>query len=72
MNAALKILGIIFALALLGGVMAYLAGFFDEKIPIDLSRVVPAAGTGREFVVKITKDPQTNRQPARFAPKSKR
>jgi RND family efflux transporter MFP subunit len=56
-KAALKILGIIFALALLGGVMAYLAGFFDEKIPIDFSRVVPAARTGREFTVKIAKEP---------------
>ena len=57
MKAALKILGIIFALVLLGGVMAYLAGFFDEKIPLDFSRVVPTAGTGRAFTVKITRDP---------------
>jgi len=56
-KAALKILGIIFALVLLGGVMAYLAGFFDEKIPIDFSRVVPAAVTGRTFTVKVAKDP---------------
>ena len=56
MKAALKILGIIFALVLLGGVMAYLAGFFDEKIPIDFSQVVPAADTGRAFTVKVTKE----------------
>jgi membrane fusion protein (multidrug efflux system) len=56
-KAALKILGIIFALVLLGGVMAYLAGFFDEKIPIDFSRVVPAADSGRKFTVKVAKEP---------------
>ncbi len=50
-------MGIIFALVLLGGVMAYLSGFFDEKIPIDFSRVVPAAGTGRAFTVKVAKEP---------------
>ena len=57
MKAALKILGIIFALVLLGGVMAYLAGFFDEKIPLDFSRVVPATATGRAFTVKVTTEP---------------
>ena len=58
MKAALKILGIIFALVLLAGIMAYLAGFFDEKIPIDFScRVVPAAVSGREFTVKVAKEP---------------
>jgi RND family efflux transporter MFP subunit len=55
-KAALKILGIIFALVLLGGVMAYLAGFFDEKIPLDSSRVMPAVGTGRPFTVKVAKE----------------
>ena len=57
MKAALKILGIIFALILLGGVMAYLAGFFNEKIPIDFSRVVPAAVSGQAFTVKVAKEP---------------
>ncbi len=57
MKAALKILAIIFALVLLGGVMAYLAGFFHEKIPLDFSQVVPASGTGRAFTVKVTKEP---------------
>ena len=37
--------------------MAYLAGFFDEKIPIDFSQVVPASDTGRAFTVKVTKEP---------------
>ena len=49
-------LGIIFALALLGGVMAYLSGFFDDKIPIDFSQVVPAADTGRTFTVRVAKE----------------
>jgi len=56
-KAALKILGIIVALALLGGVMAYLAGFFDEKIPLDFSRVVPTAVSGQAFTVKVAKEP---------------
>jgi RND family efflux transporter MFP subunit len=56
-KAALKILGIIFALALLGGVMAYLAGFFDEKIPLDFSRVVPAAVSGQPFTIEVVEDP---------------
>jgi membrane fusion protein (multidrug efflux system) len=56
-KAALKILGIIFALVLLGGVMAYLAGFFDEKIPLDFSRVVPAAVSGQPFTLEVVEDP---------------
>jgi membrane fusion protein (multidrug efflux system) len=56
-KAASKILGIIFALVLLGGVMAYLAGFFDEKIPIDFSQVVPLAASGRAFSVKVAEEP---------------
>jgi RND family efflux transporter MFP subunit len=56
-KAALKILGIVFALVLLGGVMAYLAGFFDEKIPVDFSQVVPAAVNGRAFTVKVAEEP---------------
>ncbi len=57
MKAGLKILGIISALALLGGVMAYLAGFFDDKIPIDFSQVVPASETGRTFTVRVANEP---------------
>ncbi|MGD2014422.1 MAG: efflux RND transporter periplasmic adaptor subunit [Desulfobacterales bacterium] len=57
MKTTLKILGICFALILLGAVMAYLAGFFDEKIPIDFSKVVPASETGRAFTVKVSKEP---------------
>ena len=57
MKAAMKIMGIIFALVLLGGVMAYLSGFFNEKIPIDFSRVVPAAADGRAITIEVAKDP---------------
>jgi RND family efflux transporter MFP subunit len=53
----LKILGVIIALALLGGVMAYLAGFFEEKIPIDFSGVVPKEETGQVFTVEVTVEP---------------
>ena len=56
MKAALKLLGIIFALVLLSGVMAYLAGFFDEKISIDFKGVVPASDTGRVFTVKTAEE----------------
>jgi len=45
MKIAVKIFGIVVALALLGGFMAYLAGFFAEKIPVDFSGVVPIAST---------------------------
>jgi RND family efflux transporter MFP subunit len=55
-KAALRILGIIFALSLLGVVMAYLSGFFDKKIPIDFSQVVPASDNGQAFAVKVTEE----------------
>jgi len=54
---ALKILGIFVALALLGGVMAYLAGFFEEKIPIDFSGVVPNAAGGEAVTVAAVTEP---------------
>jgi hypothetical protein len=56
-KTALKIIGIVCALVLLGGVMAYLAGFFETKIPVDFSGVVPSADNGREFTVEITTQP---------------
>jgi RND family efflux transporter MFP subunit len=56
-KAVFKSLGIVFALVLLGGVMAYLAGFFDQKIPIDFSGVVPAATSMEPFTVKIAEKP---------------
>jgi multidrug efflux pump subunit AcrA (membrane-fusion protein) len=56
-KASLKIVGIVIALGLLAGVMAYLAGFFEEKIPTDFSGVVPATDTGQVIFVKVTAQP---------------
>ena len=42
---------------LLAGVMAYLAGFFEEKIPVDFSRVVPENAAGSTFKVMASKEP---------------
>ncbi len=57
MKASLKIPGIVIALVLLAVVMAYLAGFFEEKIPVDLSGGGPSSDTGRAVVVEITVQP---------------
>ena len=57
MKTALKILGIVFAFILLGSVMAYLAGFFEEKIPIDFSGVVPSADTGQVVAAEVSSEP---------------
>ena len=57
MKVSLKILGIVIALVLLAGVMAYLAGVFEEKIPIDFSGVVPSSDTGRVVKVELTSRP---------------
>jgi RND family efflux transporter MFP subunit len=56
-KASLKIVGIVIALGLLAGVMAYLAGFFEEKITTDFSAVLPATDTGQVVVVKVTAQP---------------
>jgi membrane fusion protein (multidrug efflux system) len=58
---AIKIFGIFVALALLGGVMAYLAGFFEEKIPIDFSRVVPQTDSAEIFTVEVVSEPLIER-----------
>ncbi len=57
MKTALKITGIILALALLGGIMAYLAGFFEEKIPVDFKGVLPSRGDGAILTVEVTTEP---------------
>ena len=57
MKTALKITGIVIALALLGGIMAYLAGFFEEKIPVDFKGVLPSHGDGAIFTVEVTAEP---------------
>ena len=61
MKIAIKIFGIFVALALLGGVMAYLAGFFEEKIPIDFSRVVPQDESAELFTVEVVSQPLIER-----------
>lgn len=57
MKTVFKIAGIALALALLGAVMAYLAGFFETKIPTDFSGVVRNAVDGRVYPVKSTREP---------------
>ncbi len=57
MKASLKIVGIVVALVILAGVMAYLAGFFAEKIPNDFSGVLPATNAGEVAVVEVVTQP---------------
>ena len=57
MKDSLKIVGIVLALVLLAGVMAYLAGFFTEKISTDFSGVLPAADTGEVVVMEAITQP---------------
>jgi multidrug efflux pump subunit AcrA (membrane-fusion protein) len=54
---AAKILGVAVALAVLAGVMAYLAGFFEEKISIDAVKGAPEAGNGETVTVEVTQEP---------------
>ncbi len=61
MKIAGKIIGIFAALALLGLVMAYLAGFFEEKIPIDFSKVVPQTDSGEAYTVAVVSEPLIER-----------
>ena len=64
MKATLKLLGIVLALVLLGGVMAYLAGFFETKIPMDFSGVVPSADDGKTLTVEVKRRPNILRNAA--------
>ena len=57
MKTTFKILGVILALALLSGVMAYLAGFFEKKIPVDFNGAVPSTESGQLFTVEQIKEP---------------
>lgn len=54
MKAAYKAIGIVAALALLGSVMAYLAGFFENKIPIDQHKPIPAVELGQVYPVELS------------------
>jgi RND family efflux transporter MFP subunit len=56
-----KILGIFVALAMLGGVMAYLAGFFEEKIPIDFSKIMPPVDSGETYTIDVVNEPLIER-----------
>jgi RND family efflux transporter MFP subunit len=56
-KTALKVTAIVFALALLGIVMAYLAGFFEEKISVDFKGVLPSRVDGAILTVEVTKAP---------------
>lgn len=57
MKTSLKIVGIVVALVLLAGVMAYLAGFFTEKISTDFSGVLPPTDAGEVVVVEVATQP---------------
>ena len=61
MKIAAKIIGIFVALTLLGVIMAYLAGFFEKKIPIDFSKVVPQADSGEAYIVAVVTEPLIER-----------
>ena len=50
-------MGIVVALLLLAGIMAYLAGFFKEKIPADAGGVVPASSSAQAVVVQAETRP---------------
>ncbi|MFH1740628.1 MAG: efflux RND transporter periplasmic adaptor subunit, partial [bacterium] len=57
MKTAFKIVGIVFAFILLGSVMAYLAGFFETKIPVDFKGVIPSADNGQVFTIEVKTEP---------------
>ena len=57
MKTLIKLAGSVVVLALLAVVMAYLAGFFETKIPVDFRGVVPTTADGRIFKVQITTEP---------------
>ena len=57
MKASLKLLGIVVALVLLAGVMAYLAGFFEDKIAADFSGVIPSSANGQPVAVQAESRP---------------
>ena len=61
MKIAVKITAVVAALTLLGIVMAYLAGFFEEKIPIDFSRVLPQTDDGESVTTQLVAEPLVER-----------
>ena len=57
MKTGLKIIAICLALVLLAGVMAYLAGFFETKIPVDYSGSLPSASGDSVYTVEVVTEP---------------
>ena len=57
MKAIFKASVVIVALVLLGGVMAYLAGFFESKIPIDSSGAAAPVDSDNVYTVAVTTEP---------------
>ena len=57
MKTFMKLTGSIVILAMLGVVMAYLAGFFENKIPVDFRGVVPTITDGQVVKVEVTTEP---------------
>jgi RND family efflux transporter MFP subunit len=56
-KAILKTSIVVVALVLLGGVMAYLAGFFESKIPIDSNEGAAPVDPDRLHTVEVTTEP---------------
>ena len=57
MKTALRIAGILVTLVLLAGIMGYLSGFFEPKIPVDSRTVERSQGNGREYTIAMTTEP---------------
>ncbi|HIJ54554.1 MAG TPA: efflux RND transporter periplasmic adaptor subunit [Deltaproteobacteria bacterium] len=57
MKTLIKLTGSVVVLAMLGVVMAYLAGFFETKIPVDFRGVVPSTVDGQIIKVEVTTEP---------------
>ena len=57
MKTLMKLTGTVFVLAMLGVVMAYLAGFFETKISVDFRGVVPSTADGQIIKVEVTTEP---------------
>ena len=57
MKAKVKASVVIVAMVLLASVMAYLAGFFESKIPIDSSETSPIVDPANLYTVEVTREP---------------
>jgi RND family efflux transporter MFP subunit len=62
-KVAWKIMWIVVALAILAGIMGYLAGFFETRISADFKGVVPESGEGESVVVELTTEPLIEQAP---------